>query len=155
MILELQKYKNKVIEMSNCFIDYNNQRNFENSPCENEKCKSEIGKSIFFKFWPKANFLILILDKDKENENLNDDLQVKFEEKITLINKLSLNNQEYNFNLFAVIADRHNFVTLYKRNENNIWYRYDNENKMPIKDILKESIDFEHQLLLFYKKFKI
>ena len=156
LLFPIQKYKNiynrtnKEIELNKCFIYYIKDRSFteeEKSKCEicNEICQ----KAFYSYYFSNPNYLILILDKG--NENLNEDIKVKFEEKLTLKSKLS----EDNYNLYAVITqigiDKQNIVASYKSNNDNNWYRYSNGNERPIKDVQKEVIDFEHPLLLFYK----
>jgi len=156
LLFPIQKYKNiykitnKEIDLNECFTYYIKNGSFtegEKSECEicNEMCQ----KTFYSYYFSNPNFLILILDKG--NENLNEDIKVKFEEKLTLKSKLS----EDNYNLYAVITqigiDRQNIVASYKSNNDNNWYRYSNGNERPIKDVQKEVIDFEHPLLLFYK----
>ena len=41
-----------------------------------------------------------------------------------------------------------------KDNKDNNWYRYNNQDEKLINNIQKEVIDFEHPLLLLYKKNK-
>ena len=159
LLFPIQKYKNKYnitnkgIELNKCFIYYIKDGSFtekEKSECEicNEMCQ----KTFYSYFFSNPNFLILILDKG--NENFNEDIKVKFEEKLTLKSKLS----EDNYYLYAVITqigiDRQNIVASYKTNNDNNWYRYSNGIEKPIKDVQKEVIDFEHPLLLFYKNLK-
>ena len=156
LIFEIQKYKNKynitnkVINLDECFIYYRKDRSVreeEKSECKicNEMCQ----KYFISDYFSNPNFLILILDKG--NENLNEEIKVKFGEQLTLKSKLS----EDNYNLYTVITqigmDRQNIVASYKSNHDNNWYRYNNENEKPIKDVQKEVIDFEHPLLLIYK----
>ena len=162
LIFEIQKYKNKYnitnneIKLKECFNYYKKEGSFreeEKSECEicNEMCQ----KNFFSDYFINPNFLILILDRG--NENLNEDIKVKFEEKLTLKSKSS----EDNYNLYAVITqigkDRQNIVASYKRNKDNKdnnWYRYNNQDEKLINNIQKEVIDFEHPLLLLYKKNK-
>ena len=157
LIFEIQKYKNKFnitnkeIDLNECFKYYRKDRSFreeEKSECEicNEMCQ----KNFISDYFSNPNFLILILVKGYKDSN--EDIKVKFGEKLILKSKIS----EDKYNLYAVITqigiDSQNIVASYKSNNDNNWYRYNNENEKPIKNIQKEVIDFEHPLLLFYKK---
>ena len=162
LIFEIQKYKNKYnitnneIKLKECFNYYRKEGIFrEEKKSECEICNEMCQKNFISDYFINPNFLILILDRG--NENLNEDIKVKFEEKLTLKSKSS----EDNYNLYAVITqigkDRQNIVASYKRNKDNKdnnWYRYNNQDEKLINNIQKEVIDFEHPLLLLYKKNK-
>jgi len=159
LIFEIQKYKNKYniankeIDLNKCLIYYLSDRTFkEEKKSECEICEEKCQKSFISYYFSNPNYLILILDN--ENENSNEVIKVKFRENLTLKSKLS----EDDYNLYAVITqiglDKQNIVASYKSNKDkdNKWYRYNNKDEELIKDIQKEVIDFEHPLLLLYKK---
>jgi len=156
LIFEIQKYKNTYnianneIDLKECFLYYRKDGSFleeKESKCEicNEMCQ----KNFISDYFVNPNFLILILDKG--NENKNEDIKVKFEVKLTLKAKLS----EDKYDLYGVIAqegiDKQNIVALYKSDNDKKWYRYNNENEIPIYNIQKDIINFGHPLLLLYK----
>ena len=157
LIFEIRKYKNKYnitnkeIDLNECFKYYRKDETFrEEEKSECEICNKMCEKVFFFDYFLNPNFLILIIDKG--DENANEDIKVKFEEKLIFKSKLS----EDNYILYAVITqigtDRLNIVASYKSNNDNNWYRYNNKDERLINNIQKEVIDFGHPLLLLYKK---
>ena len=156
LIFEIKKYKikyniaNNEIDLKECFIYYRKDGSFlEEKKSECEICNEMCQKNFISDYFVNPNFLILILDKG--NENLNEGIKVKFEEKLTLKAKLS----EDKYDLYGVIAqegiDKQNIVASYKSDNDKKWYRYNNENEIPIYNIQKDIINFGHPLLLLYK----
>ena len=152
LIIEKKHIKNKVANLSECLINYNGVRTFtEKKESKCKVCKNGMCCKTFYSYY-YSNPQNLILILELENENSNEDIKVKFEEKLTLKSKLS----EDNYNLYAVITqigiDKQNIVASYKSNNDNNWYRYNNEGKKLIINIKKEVIDFGHPLALLYNK---
>jgi len=156
LIFEIQKYKNTYnianneIDLKECFLYYRKDGSFlEEKESECEICNEMCQKNFISDYFVNPNFLILILDKG--NENTNEDIKVKFEVKLTLKAKLS----EDKYDLYGVIAqegiDKQNIVASYKSDNDKKWYRYNNENEIPIYNIQKDIINFGHPLLLLYK----
>ena len=107
-------------------------------------------------------YLIIELKYDNDNENINNNyIKIDFEERLNITNFTKLENDKNAMNIYyninGIITKVKNifevkYIAYCKNNDNNNWYRFDDEEiKLIIGNIKNEIDNFEIPLILFYQ----
>ena len=153
----LNNNQNNCVNLYDCFL-YNQKTEVFTGENRNycNMCKQLYDSSYQSKIYSSPNFLILILNRGKNNifdVKLNFDIELDLTHFVILKDKPKLI-----YRLYGVITHigqsgpNAHFVASCKSPIDNKWYRYNDAFVNPITNIQKEIIDFGTPYILFYQK---
>ena len=167
---EVRKMKNNYMKNNNIHISQNDRVNLYECFFYNEKpeyftgmnrnfcniCKNTCDATYETKIFLSPNVLILILNRGKGNMY---DIKIDFEETIDITGfVIKKDIPKIIYNLYGVITHigksgpNAHFVASCKSPVDNKWYRYNDSNVSPIRNVQKEIIYYGTPYILFYKK---
>ena len=148
---------NNFVSLYDCFI-YNQKNEIYNGDNQNycNLCKQLCDFSYSSKIFISPNVLILIIINEKKNMN---NIKLNFNESLDITEFVySKNIPKLIYNLYGVISDisqnqsNSHFIASCKSPINNLWYRYNDSNVIPITNIQNDIFELGNPYILFYKK---
>ena len=155
------KLKKNTINIFDCFVNRRQEQIYSKIQfCE--FCQKDCFMSFQSKILLCPKYLIIELKYDNDNENINNNyIKIDFEERLNITNFTKLENDKNAMNIYyninGIITKVKNifevkYIAYYKNNDNNNWYRFDDEEiKLIIGNIKNDINNFEIPLILFYQ----
>ena len=143
---------NNAVSIYDCF-QYNQRDIILNgSYCNN--CKNISDFNISSKILVGPNILIIILDRGNNNPYVKLDIQLTIDLTNYILKKDSPTMIYYFYGIFIYSGNdtSSSNITYYLNENDNHWYKYNNEGINPINDIPKNFIESVSPSILFYKK---
>ena len=160
--LNKEKFQQNTINIFNCLINMKKEQNYNKEFCE--ICEENSYMSIRTRILLCPEYLIIMLKYN--NNEINNYIKVSFEENLDITNFTKLeNDNKYDnkifYNINGIITKVNNnydakYIAYYKNNDNDNWYRFDDEDiRLSNNNIKNEIGNHEIPLILFYKISKI